>query len=336
MAKTIPLIRAANVLPVVRWMENNNRPSVRSLERADLSYWFNLAPEDPIPVLNAIRLLRDEARANGPDLGNRIVTEASIGELAYIGRIALGARTPREALTRVSTALAFHSSHEDIRLSDDGRDLLLRETFRMKLDPESLHAIHVLFSSMIQQLCRFTGLHAPLLKSIELQSHPEFGVAHLKHCFGTRIVAAKDQSLTIRLAESVANAPFRVIARDRLPQLMAMRIPPLADDNSLSGSMRPVIAAMLHGGEPTVARVARTGDMSVRSLQRRLSEEDTSFSDQLNTVRKDLASKLLLEKDTSIPDISERLGYSSHSALTRAVRRWTGATPSWIRSQYNL
>jgi AraC-like DNA-binding protein len=333
MGKTIPLIRAANVLPVVRWMETNNRPVERCMAAADLSYWFNLEPEDPIPVLSAIGLLRDEARANGPDLGYQIVTEASIGELAYIGRVALGSRTPREALTRVASALVFHSSHEDIRLSHDGAGLQVRETFRMKLDPESLHAIHVLFSSMMLQLCLFTGLRPPLLEHIAMQPHPTFGVAHLQDSFGARVVASKDQSLTISLSDAVANAQFRVVAKDRLPQLMAMRIPPLAEDNSLAGSMRPVIAAMLHGGEPTVERVARAGGMSVRSLQRRLTEEGTNFSDQLSIVRRGLARKLLLEQDASLWDISERLGYSSQSALTRAVRRWTGTTPSWIRNR---
>jgi len=333
MVKTIPLIRAANVLPVVSWMETNNRSAERSLAAADLGYWFNLAPEDPIPVFSAIRLLRDEARAAGPDLGFRIVTEASIAELAFIGRVALGARTPWEAMTRVSTALPFHSSHEDIRLSKSGNDLLVRETFRMKIEPESLHAIHVLFSSMIQQLCRLTGLHPPFLEGISMQAHPEYGVGHLQDCFGAPVVAAKDRSLTIRLSDRVANAQFRVIARDRLPQLMAMRIPPLAEDHTLAGSMRPVIAAILHDGAPTVARVARAGGMSVRSLQRRLTEEGTNFSDQLSIVRKRLATSLLLGQDASLPDISERLGYSSHSALTRSVRRWTGKTPSWIRSR---
>ena len=90
---------------------------------------------------------------------------------------------------------------------------------------------------------------------------------------------------------------------------------------------------MLHEGEPTVARIARAGAMSVRSLQRRLAEEGTSYSEQLEIVRRNLADALLLDHDASLEDVSVRLGFSGQSVLSRAIRRWTGATPSSIRKQ---
>jgi AraC-like DNA-binding protein len=336
MAYTIPLIRAGCLLPVVRWMEADNWPVERCLAAADLGYWLDLAPDDPIPTLNAIQLLRDAARRGGPDLGYRIVTQASVGELAFIGRVALGAATPREALLRVSAAMPFHSSHEDIHVSDFRGGIKVREIWRLKIDSESLHLVQVYVAALIHQICAFTGLGLPLLQRIEMQAHPKFGVAHLDGCFGIPVVPATDRILAITLTDNVANAAFRVVAKDRLPGLMAAPIPPLAEDATLAGSVRSVIAAMLHGGEPTVKRVARAGTMSVRTLQRRLAEEGSNLSDQLGTVRRKLAARLLLDRDASMADITERLGYSSPSALSRAVRRWTGTTPSWIKSQRGM
>ena len=331
MAITIPLIRAANLLPIVKWLEVNNQPVERNLKDADLDYWFNLAPHDPVPTINAVTFLRDAARANGPDLGYRIVNEASISELAYIGRVALGSRTPKEALARVAAALPLHSSHEDIRLIDNGETIVVRQVLTMKLDDESIHAVHVLFAALIQQLCRFTGIRPPLFNRVEMQAHPVFGFSHLEDWLGDQVAQSMDGAINLHISSGVANAPFRVIAKDRLPRLMAMGIPPLAEDRSLAGSMRPAIAAMLHGGEPTIARLVQPSGMSIRSIQRRLAEEGTSFSTELDKVRRSMADKLLLQQDSSISDIATRLGYSSHSALTRAIRRWTGTTPSWIK-----
>jgi len=336
MATTIPLIRAGCLLPIVRWMETDNWPVESFLAAADLGYWLDLAPDDPIPVFDAIHLLRDAAQRGGPDLGYRIVSQASVGELAFIGRVALGATTPREALLRVSAAMPFHSSHEDISVSACRDGAKVQETWRVKIDSESLHLVQVYVAALIHQICAFTGLGSPLLQRIEMQAHPQFGVAHLDGCFGVPVVPATDRVLTITLADKVANAAFRVVAKDRLPGLMAAPIAPLADDATLAGSVRSVIAAMLHGGEPTVERVARAGAMSVRTLQRRLAEEGTNFSDQLGAVRRILAERLLLERDANMADITERLGYSSPSALSRAVRRWTGTTPSWIKSQRGM
>ncbi|NDR58151.1 helix-turn-helix transcriptional regulator [Aliiruegeria sabulilitoris] len=332
MAKTIPLIRAANVLPLVRFLEANGGDSMRYLEGADLGYWFALAPIDPIPLLNAIQLLRDMSRSHGADVGAAIVSQASIGELAFIGHVALGARTPAEAVRRVAIALPLHCSHELIRVEETRNGLTILHKLSVRIDPEALHAVHVLFCSMVAQICRFTGHQPPLIQRIEAEPHPESGLTALSTHFGDVVTPSGDHSLRIMLDANVAQNPFRVIARDRLANAAGRSIPPLAEDLSLAASVRPVIAAMLHGGEPTIERVARAGDMSVRTLQRRLSEENTTFSGELDRVRRHLAVSLLQSRELELADLSERLGYSSTSTLSRAVRRLVGNSPSETRT----
>lgn len=332
MARTIPLIRAANVLPLVRFVEANGQEAARFLDAADLGYWFALAPEDPVPMLNAIALLRDIAREHGPDVGTRIVSQASVAELAFIGRVALGARSPAEAMKRVAMAIPLHSSHEIVRAEAGGAGFTITERITAPVDAEALHAVHVLFCSMIRQLCLFTGLQPPLLARIEAQPHPEVGVADLAQHFGTEVRPSRDGALRITLAPHVAQNPFRVVARDRLANARPQNIPPLAEDATLAGSVRPVIAAMLHGGEPTVERLAHAGGMSVRTMQRRLSEEGTSFSAEIDRVRRGLAVSLLQSQDMALDELSERLGYASSATLSRAVRRLVGESPTRARA----
>lgn len=330
MTQAIPLIRAANLLPLVRWIEQNCGAASGFLDAADLGYWFALSPLDPIPTHSGIQLLASMARDFGPDVGCRIVKEASVAEIGMIGAVALGSRTPSEALQRISFAIPMHSSHETLRLGRNSAETSVSQAFAFRTDPASLHAVHVLFASMIQQLCRFTGMQQPLLSRIGLCPHPQAGAAYLEPQFGCPVVAADTPSITITIKDSVMQNPFRRVARDRLPQLALAEIPGLAEDQTLAASVRAVLAAMLHGGEPTVARVARTARISARSLQRRLAEEDTSFSDELNKVRTHLALQHMGAEDVSLVELADRLGYSAQSALTRAVRRLTGHTPSQL------
>ncbi|MFD3191757.1 helix-turn-helix domain-containing protein [Sedimentitalea sp. HM32M-2] len=136
--------------------------------------------------------------------------------------------------------------------------------------------------------------------------------------------------LAIAIDGWAAHNPFRTVARDHMANPSAQESAPLAEDRPLAASMRAVIAAMLHDGEPGIERLARAGETSVRSLQRQLAREGASFSEQLDIVRRKPLLSHIGSEDLSLAELSERLGYSEQSALARAVRRLTGRTPSQL------
>ena len=331
MPRTIPLIRAANVLPLVRYMEVNRLPSFDYMKAADLTFWYALDPLAPVPLLSGIKLLRNLARDHGPDVGARIINQGTIPELAFIGGVALGSRTPTEALQRASFALPFHSTHEWMQTELQSENLVVEQRFNIQLDAESLHAVQVMFFSLVQQLCRFTTMRPPFFTRIEAVPHPVSGLKHIKALFDAEIVASNSQSGRLWIRGDVAANPFRAVARGRTRTTDFSKIDPLAEGSSLAGSIRPVIDAMLHDSTPTIARLARSGGMTVRTMQRALTLEGTSFSEQLDIVRRRLALEVLSEKDVSLSNITDRLGYSSPPALVRAIRRLTGVTPMQLK-----
>ncbi len=69
------------------------------------------------------------------------------------------------------------------------------------------------------------------------------------------------------------------------------------------------------------------------SLQRRLSEEDTTYSDALERARFAMAGELLEKTDETIAAIASRLGYSNGANMTRAFKRWSGVSPRVYRQQ---
>jgi AraC-like DNA-binding protein len=62
-----------------------------------------------------------------------------------------------------------------------------------------------------------------------------------------------------------------------------------------------------------------------------LSDEGTSFRQILSEVRRELASRHLIEQRLAIGEIAFLLGFSEPSAFHRAFKRWTGHAPLTYR-----
>ena len=105
----------------------------------------------------------------------------------------------------------------------------------------------------------------------------------------------------------------------------------LPSRRSYSGQTRDVIWRQLRAGEPTLENVARELKVGPRTLQRRLCEEGSSFSELLDELRRNLASSLLRKPDLGIHEVAFLLGYSEPSAFYRAFRRWQDTSPSDFR-----
>lgn len=56
-----------------------------------------------------------------------------------------------------------------------------------------------------------------------------------------------------------------------------------------------------------------------------------SFTAILDAARRDRATAALVGGSVPVGELAVHLGYSGPACLTRAVRRWTAATPSELR-----
>jgi AraC-like DNA-binding protein len=127
----------------------------------------------------------------------------------------------------------------------------------------------------------------------------------------------------------------------------ALMAEPMRDYSAFSGAN----AGIKHNGQgqpdfATALRLLLTGylddglnisdcaslvGMSSRTLQRRLSEHDTTFNELLDQTRFDSAKQLLQDRSVRVSDICYELGYENPANFTRAFRRWAGVTPSQHR-----
>jgi len=146
----------------------------------------------------------------------------------------------------------------------------------------------------------------------------KFGAADCRLVFDRQAVLAVS-----RPAASSALAYLDASAERALGEL-----PPLDD---IVGTVAAEVGGCLVGRPPTVAEIAHALGLSTRTLQRRLTDVGRDFGTVLDDVRRTRAAALMADESPNLAEIAYKLGYSEHSAFTRAAIRWFGVPPTRIR-----
>ena len=101
--------------------------------------------------------------------------------------------------------------------------------------------------------------------------------------------------------------------------------------SNMTNQIRAIIIEQLPSGVPSQENIASQIHQSVRSLQRKLQAEKTTFKKLLEQTRLELAKQYLSECQRSISEITYLLDYTEPSSFTRAFNRWTGVNPLQFR-----
>ena len=135
--------------------------------------------------------------------------------------------------------------------------------------------------------------------------------------------------------------PREALGQRRNPTLGSPRLEPPADWESkifdeapaegLFGALAQSLEPYLADGYPSVTLGARIADMSVRTLQRRLTLLGVTYSAVVDKARFRIASRMLAATDARINEVAKEAGYSDASHFARAFRRLTDLSPQEYR-----
>lgn len=133
----------------------------------------------------------------------------------------------------------------------------------------------------------------------------------------------------LTLSQADATLPF-ITCNESMWQYiepeLRRRLSEMEIDDSMATRVRSALVELLPAGKTTIDFVASKLCMSRRALQRKLTDEHTTFQQQLNSTRLLLAQKYLRDGERTNDDIAFLLGYEDTSSFLRAFKTWTKQT----------
>jgi len=106
-----------------------------------------------------------------------------------------------------------------------------------------------------------------------------------------------------------------------------------AQDSFADALQRLLASRFPVDGLPTLQETAEIAGTSQRTLKRRLFDDGVNYREVSDRVLFDAARRLLCDTDSSIAEISFELGYSGPNNFVRAFKRISGVTPTEFRKR---
>jgi AraC-like DNA-binding protein len=275
-----------------------------------------------------------EAVSGDELIGLRIGGEARTDQFDPASFAALHSHTFGEALERLARYKRL-TCPETIRVEPDGNST--RISFHwLWAQGQAPHALTDAGFANINLLLRSgTGKFIAPLR-IEL-AHLRNEVKRYADYFDCEVCAGADHDALV-YSSSTLNERFLTSNTD----LIATLLPGLdlqldaISPQSLDQQVKAVLTEMMASKRPSMEAVARQLLLSPRTLQRRLTEARTSYQYILDTVRQEMACKLLSRTSMEPSEIAFYLGFEEVNSFHRAFCKWLGMTPTQWRAQASI
>lgn len=285
-----------------------------------------VSTEEFFRIWDAVRTLNHD-----PAAGILLSTRLDTIVLPPSSFTAFIARDYRDGLHRLARFKQL-CAPERILMVEEGRECTITIDWwqAQSLPPPLL--IDAAFASFVELGRRATGVRI-VPRKVALICHDDGSGAHAAY-FGCPIrFGANRNALVLDVAD--LDRPFPGHNSELLDMLNPALSAALTDTltpTTISQQVKMALKRILASGRPDMAGVARELGMSDRTLQRRITEEGTSFRQLMLETRREVVRHLLAEPSIEIDEVAYLLGYEDANSFYRAFRSWEGTTPARWRA----
>jgi AraC-like DNA-binding protein len=265
-----------------------------------------------------------------PEPGLAIGANLAPGPFSVLGYLLQSSATLGEALAAALRYQRLVGEGGELQLQEHGSELHVLYRPLHPHAPATRTRVLALMVFWVQMMAPLVS-HYRLLRAAFAHPQPD-DLSPYSEAFACPLAfGASDYSLVLPLelrsaALIQANPPLQTLLRQHAEALLA-RLP----SEGLVARVVTLLGAQLAHGEPDRAELARTLNLSERTLQRRLADEGSSYQQLLSDTRQQLAERYLDDGQLPAAEIALLLGYSEPSVFFRAFRNWTGLTPGEYR-----
>ena len=292
----------------------------RMIARWDLPPACLTDMEVKVSAAAAARLLEDSARQSGKsDFGLRLAERRS---LSNVGAVALLVREQPNVRRAIEVLVGYMHLHSEalvlsleerkglayIKLAIDiGRPTALRQSIEL-----GLGFLHRSLQQLLDRNWKPISIHFTHGKPERTDTYRRFFGTTVKfgQPFNGIVCASRDLDLAIPSSDST----MARYVQDYLDTLASRPRP------TMSTAIRDCIYVMLPSGLCSAEHVARRLGIDRRTVHRQLSKEGESFSSLLDSVRTELVTRYVENRERRLSDVAELLGFSGLSSFSRWYR----------------
>ena len=133
--------------------------------------------------------------------------------------------------------------------------------------------------------------------------------------------------ISLRKNHASFTVPLRLLNHPLTPGYRPSLDEDFPPPNSFLDSLTQLIKILVMEERPDISSAANATGISQRTLQRRLKNYGTSFTQLVTQVRIGMAKQWIEDQEYSIAEVAARLGYNDPANFSRAFRRVTGSSP---------
>ena len=298
------------------------------LVEADVAPEVLSIPGIYLPYANYLRLMDAAARATAtPHFGLTMTHNMSTGNLGIMGLVMSQAKTVGTAWRSFDRFYRIHDTYGAVKLEDTGQRAIISYSIPRNDLPgarQIYDAAAGISNNIMRQFCgadfRALGYAFPYARPDNCDCYLQLGCQELR--FDSHQMELSFDAALLRQQLPGSNDEMRLLIDHYFNQ-----VEEVDRHRPMSHRVEDLIRRLLPTGECTLAHIADAFFMSERSLQVHLAEEQCSFRELLEKVRREIATYHLRRADMPLTQLAQLLGYSELSAFSRGFRSWYGVSP---------
>ena len=324
----MPAVSVANVTPrgVVDYCRSKGVSSDGLLAAAGIPSALISVPGSRLSAEQAFALWEEAGRATGdPLIAEHVARALPFGTYRIADYLLLTGATPRDSLKKFIRSFPLINGAFELQLSTaHGRTHLELYNPYVPEGPSHFY-VEFIFSMIFARLRLAAGVDWRPKEICFAHAAPAgMGPYHPTFCCPARFNESMNRMTLESEIADMALPSGDALLSDILDHYGQALLKHSANDDFLS-DVRKVIADGFTRGDVRLQTTARKLALSGRSLQRELNSRGTSYREELDGARRDLALNLLSK--AGVDQILDLLQFSELSSFHRAFRRWTGKTP---------
>lgn len=289
-------------------------------------------PENVLSYDSRSRLLSRCAEATRcPHFGLLVGQRAGLSSFGLVGFLMQSAPDVRTALAVALEHFQLHNPNATVELIENDGFVYFGHTI-LRPDQVGREQVVDMSAAIMFNVLRMLCGHGEQPSEVRFARGRPPDIRPYQRFFHARLVFdASDTGLTaparwLDRPLATADPLLHLMMRQRVAELVSQ-----AGEDIVS-RLRRRMPASLAARDASVTAAARSLGLAVRTLNRRLAEEGTTFAALRDEARYAMACQLLQGTAMQVRDIAEQLGYANASALTTAFRRWSGRGPAQWRA----